>query len=161
MCPQYRNSVRRKKFKEIRTAHHRSFQAHINNDNQSLSIPWSFWNFVDAVQRNHVIKISKFTVKSSYLGYLRRKLLLVKFDIFIGKSNFYRVHPRYDDFIIIAIFPTIRCIDSNLKKKLPEKIFLTENTLFMIFDQNKFSTEILKNCLLLTSKGHLALNKHQ
>ena len=31
-----------------------------------------FWNSVDAVLRNHVIKISKFTMKSWYLGNLRQ-----------------------------------------------------------------------------------------
>ena len=38
---------------------------------------YMYWNkkLSKRVLRNHVIKISKFTVKSSYLGYLRRKLL--------------------------------------------------------------------------------------
>ena len=82
----------------------------------------------------------------------------MKFDLFIGKGNFNRAHPRYDDFIIISIFATKRCIDSSLKKIYLKKFFLAENTLYMNFDQKKLSTKILKNSLLLTPKGHLGSN---
>ena len=119
--------------------------------------PWQFFsNSVDAILRNHVIKFWKFMVKSSYLGYLRWKLLFGEILLIYQKNAIFTVDTlNMTIFIIISIFPMIRCIDSSLKKKLSEKNFLAGNTLYMILDQKFLSTEILKNCLLFTSKGHL------
>ena len=115
-----------------------------------------FSNSVDAILRNHVIKFWKFMVKSSYLGYLRRKLLFGEILFIYQKNAIFTVDTlNMTIFIIITIFPMIRCIDSNLKKNYLKKYFLVGNTLYMIFNQKKFSTEILKNGLFSTSKGHL------
>ena len=47
-----------------------------------------FSNSVDAIMRNHVIKFSKFLVKSSYLGFYGENCFLVKFNLFITKMQF-------------------------------------------------------------------------
>ena len=47
------------------------------------------------------------------------------------------------------------------KKNNLKKIFLAVMTLYMFFDQKNFSTEILKNGLSLTPKGHLGSDFHQ
>ena len=102
---------------------------------------YMYWNkkLSKRVLRNHVIKISKFTVKSSYLGYLRRKCILVKFDFFFGKSNFHRAYPIYDDFIIIIIFPAKRCTDSSMEKNYLKSIFFRPKTPYIWFSTKKFS----------------------
>ena len=66
----------------------------------------------------------------------------VKFQVIYRKNNFHRADPKYGDFIIIGEFPKKR---STVYSFLFEKIFLAENTLYMIFDQQIFSTEIFKN----------------
>ena len=88
---------------------------------------------------------SKFTVKSSYLGYLRRKCILVKFDFFFGKSNFHRAYPIYDDFIIIIIFPTKRCTDSSMEKNYLKSIFFRPKTPYIWFSTKKFSTDVFSS----------------
>ena len=104
---------------------------------------------MDAVLRNHVIKISKFTVKSSFLGYLQRKLLFGKIGFIYQKSNFNRTHPRYDDFIIITLFLRKRCIDSSLKK-INLKILFGRRHPIYDFGPKKFSTASL-NWVILAS----------
>ena len=91
---------------------------------KSTSVCQCFSNSVDAILRNHVIKFWKFMMKSSYLGYLRRKLLFGEILFIYQKIAIFTVDTlNMTIFIIFTIFPMIRCIDSSLKKNYPKNFF--------------------------------------
>ena len=72
---------------------------------------YMYWNkkLSKRVLRNHVIKIRReiiiFRVFTAKIAFWQNLIYVSE------KCNFHRTHPRYDNFIIITIFPTKHCID--------------------------------------------------
>ena len=111
---------------------------------------------MDAVPRNHMIKIS---VKSSYLGHLRRKLLFGKNRFIYRKKAIFTAHTL--DMTIsssLKYSPRNAILIPAWKKIYLKHFFGGKHPIQAIYDfqpQILFSTEILKNGLISTPKGHL------